>query len=374
MARERQRTDLALMTQFLRISGILSAFLALAGPVFAQSPYCDSIRAELSRLNGGTGVIMSTASQETVRALQADLGRVAEYYKSLSCDAPPKKFLFFNDTPRQCPDLQRQMREIQNNITAVQNEASRNTDPAVESRRASLQSALETNCRTAQPRAAQNNRGNLLELLFGDSSKSMFDSEMPDEPLAKGLPTDEKGYGYRTICVRSCDGYYFPISSNASQRRLTLDADLCRSSCPNAETALYLVPIGQDAELAVSVEGHTPYPTLANAFKYRRGVDPSCSCRKQGQSWSEALAEAERLLVQNGRSEGPISEQRAFELSRPRNDPPKGKAVDPNTLPAAPAPTNVRAASDRLIEVTDADGSKKRIRLIVPPSTSAMPE
>jgi hypothetical protein len=205
------------MTQFLRISGILSAFLALAGPVLAQSPYCDSIRAELSRLNGGTGAIMSTASQETVRALQADLGRVAEYYKSLSCDAPPKKFLFFNDTPRQCPDLQRQMREIQNNIIAVQNEASRNTDPAVESRRASLQSALETNCRTAQPRSPQNNRGNLLELLFGDSSKSMFDSEMPDEPLAKGLPTDEKGYGYRTICVRSCDGYYFPISSNASQ-------------------------------------------------------------------------------------------------------------------------------------------------------------
>jgi len=211
----------------------------------------------------------------------------------------------------------------------VQNEASRNTDPAVESRRASLQSALETNCRTAQPRAAQNNRGNLLELLFGDNSKSMFDSEMPDEPLAKGLPTDEKGYGYRTICVRSCDGYYFPISSNASQRRLTLDADLCRSSCPNAETALYLVPIGQDAEMAVSVEGHTPYPTLANAFKYRRGVDPSCSCRKQGQSWSEALAEAERLLVQNGRSEGPISEQRASSCHGPAVMPPKAKPLIP---------------------------------------------
>ena len=317
------------MAQSLRITGILSAFLALAGSAFAQSPYCDSIRTELTRLNGGTGAVMSTASQETVRALQADLGRVADYYKSLSCDAPPKKFLFFNDTPRQCPDLQRQMREIQNNIIAVQNEASRNSDPAVESRRASLQAALET---------------------------------------------DEKGYGYRTICVRSCDGFYFPISSNASQRRLTLDADLCRSSCPNAETALYLVPIGQDAEMAVSVEGHTPYPTLANAFKYRRGVDPSCSCRKQGQSWSETLAEAERLLVQSGRSEGPISEQRAFELSRPRSDAPKGKAIDPSTLPSAPAPANVRAASDRMIEVTDADGSKKRIRLIVPPSTSAMPE
>ena len=374
MAREILWTDLALMAQSLRVSGILLAFLALAGPAFAQSPYCDSIRTELSRINGGAGASIGSATQDTVRALQSDLSRTTEYYKSLSCDAPQKKFFFFNDTPRQCPDLQRQIKELQNNITAIQNEASRNADPAVESRRASLQAALETNCRTGQPRSAQNNRGSLLELLFGDNSKSMFDNEMPDEPLANGLPTDEKGYGYRTICVRSCDGFYFPISNNASQRRLNLDADLCHSSCPNAETALYLVPIGQDAEMAVSVEGRTPYPTTPNAFKYRRGVDPSCSCRKQGQSWSEALAEAERLLVQNGRSDGPISEQRAFELSRARSDAPKGKAIDPATVPTAPAANNVRAASDRMIEVMDADGSKKRIRLIVPPSTSAMPE
>ena len=96
--------------------------------------------------------------------------------------------------------------------------------------------------------------------------------------------------------------------------------------------------------------------------------------RKQGQSWSEALAEAERLLVQNGRSDGPISEQRAFELSRARTDAPKGKALDPSTVPVAPAATNMRAASDRQIEITDSDGSKKRIRLIVPPSTSALPD
>ena len=374
MALEIKWTDLDLMAQYLRISGIVLALLALAGPALAQSPYCDSLRTELSRINAGAGVTMSSANQETVRTLQSDLGRTTEYYKSLSCDAPPKKFFFFNDTPRQCPDLQRQIRELQSNIAAIHNEASRNADPVVESRRASLQAALDTNCRTSQPRAAQTNRGNLLELLFGDSNKTLFDNEMPDEPLANGLPSDEKGYGYRTICVRSCDGYYFPISNNASQRRLTLDADLCHASCPNAETALFLVPIGQDAEVAVSVDGHTPYPNLPNAFKYRRGVDSTCSCRRQGQNWSETLAEAERILVQNGRSDGPISEQRAFELSRTRSDASKGKTVDPNTVPTAPAASNVRTASDRMIEVTDPDGSKKRIRLIVPPSTSAMPE
>ena len=103
------------MAQSLRITALLWALLTWAVPALAQSPYCDSIRTELTRLNGGTGAVMSTASQETVRTLQADLGRVADYYKSLSCDAPPKKFLFFNDTPRQCPDLQRQIKTLQSN-------------------------------------------------------------------------------------------------------------------------------------------------------------------------------------------------------------------------------------------------------------------
>ena len=357
------------MAQSLRITALLWALLAWAVPALAQSPYCDSIRTELSRIGGGTG-----ANQDMMRAMQTDLGRAMENYRSLSCDAPQKKFFFFTDTPRQCPDLQRQIKDLQNNISVLQSEAGRSGDPAVESRRASLQAALEANCRTAQPRSAQSNRGGLLEMFFGESTKSLFDNEMPDEPLANGLPSDEKGYGYRTICVRSCDGFYFPISNNASQRRLSMDADLCRSSCPNAETALYLVPIGQDAEMAVSVDGHLPYPSLPNAFKYRRGVDSACSCRKQGQSWSEALAESERILVQNGRSDGPISEQRAFELSRARTDAPKGKQVDPASMPTAPTASNMRPASERMIEVTDADGSKKRIRLIVPPSTSATPE
>jgi hypothetical protein len=370
------------MAQSLRISGLFRALLSptalvcsvlvWAVPALAQSPYCDSIRTELSRIGAGAG--LSGTNLDMMRALQNDLGRAMESYRSLSCDAPQKKFFFFTDTPRQCPDLQRQIKDLQNNIASLQNDAVRSSDPAVESRRASLQAALETNCRTAQPRSAQSNRGGLLEMFFGESTKSLFDNEMPDEPLPSGLPNDEKGYGFRTICVRSCDGFYFPVSNTASQRRLTLDAELCRSSCPNAETALYLVPVGQDAEVAVSVDGHTPYTSLPNAFKYRRGLDSSCSCRKQGQSWSEALAEAERILVQNGRSDGPISEQRAFELSRARTDAPKGKQVDPATLPTAPTASNIRAPSERMIEVTDADGSKKRIRLIVPPSTSAAPE
>ncbi len=368
------RVDLSAMTQKLKISGLFIAFLALIGPAMAQSPYCDSIRAELSRLGGPSPTLAGSTLQESIRSVQTDLGRSLEAYKSLSCDVPQKKFFFFNDTPRQCPDLQRQIRDLQSQLAVLQNETNRSGDLATDSRRASLQSALEANCRSSQPRSAQSNRGGLIDLLFGENSKSLFDSEMPDEPLANGLPTDEKGYGYRTICVRSCDGYYFPISNNASQRRLSFDADLCRSSCPQAETALYLVPIGQDADTAVSVDTRTPYSSLPNAFKYRRGVDPSCACRKQGQSWSEALAEAERLLVQNGRSDGPISEQRAFELSRARTDAPKGKALDPSTVPVAPAATNMRAASDRQIEITDSDGSKKRIRLIVPPSTSALPD
>ena len=46
---------------------------------------------------------------------------------------------------------------------------------------------------------------------------------------------------YRTLCVRMCDGYYFPISSAATQDTLMHDADACSASC-GTEARLFFHP------------------------------------------------------------------------------------------------------------------------------------
>ena len=360
------------MAQRLKLTGLVLVLLAVAAPVLAQSPYCESLRTELAGLDRASG---TPANQEALRSVQADLRRTQDYYKQVGCDTTTRKiFNIFSDPPRQCTDLQRQIRDYQNSVTALNAEAARNINPAVEERRTNLQAALETNCRPGSARNGQPNRNGLMDLLFGNGKNPFSDNEMSDEPPMTAFPVDEKGYGYRTLCVRSCDGYYFPISSVASRSRFGLDADLCRASCPNADVTLYIAPIGQDPETATTIDGGATYGQLANAYKYRQNKpDPSCACRKQGQSWSEALAEAEKILAVNGRSDTQVSEQRSFEMSRPRAEQPKGKAAAPTATAevAAPQPSNTKPASDRMIEIIDSDGSKKKIRLIVPSTTQS---
>jgi hypothetical protein len=93
---------------------------------------------------------------------------------------------------------------------------------------------------------------------------------------------------------------------------------MCRALCPAAEAAAYRIPGGLDGDIAdaVSLRGK-PYARLANAFKYQKAVDQSCSCRAPGQSWVEALNKAERMIAR-GRGDIIVTAQKAEELSRPR--------------------------------------------------------
>jgi hypothetical protein len=100
---------------------------------------------------------------------------------------------------------------------------------------------------------------------------------------------------YRTLCVRLCDGYYFPISSAASQDTLAHDADVCSASC-GAEARLFFHPSsGGDARSAVDLTGMA-YSSLPNAFRYRKTLVEDCRCRPQ--PWSQVEAERHRAYAE----------------------------------------------------------------------------
>ncbi len=102
------------------------------------------------------------------------------------------------------------------------------------------------------------------------------------------------GPTYRTLCVRLCDGYYFPISAAAPGSSLSRDADRCAASC-GAEARLFYHPSdGGGAETMVDLTGMA-YSALPNAFRYRKTLVEGCSCRPQ--PWSEAEAERHRHYV-----------------------------------------------------------------------------
>jgi hypothetical protein len=82
---------------------------------------------------------------------------------------------------------------------------------------------------------------------------------------------------FRTLCVRSCDGYYFPISFSTTREHFESDQATCNQLCPQAEANIYYHSRTEGPEAMISLD-EKPYSDLATAFSYRTSLNPSCSC------------------------------------------------------------------------------------------------
>jgi Protein of unknown function (DUF2865) len=121
---------------------------------------------------------------------------------------------------------------------------------------------------------------------------------------------------YRTLCVRTCDGYYFPISYSTTRKHFGADETMCQQLCPAGEADLYYHALGTEGpEDMLSLEG-APYTALPDAFRYRAALDGSCTCGRP--------AEAGALFATATGSD-PIGH-----AARPRPRPAMGE--DPETL------------------------------------------
>ena len=128
--------------------------------------------------------------------------------------------------------------------------------------------------RRAAARAGQ--QGGFFDRLFGGGN--IFTS-----------PPGEMGGTYRTVCVRTCDGYYFPISFETTPDHFREDEQTCQRMCPAADVSLYTYHNpGEEVAQSVSLNGRL-YTELPTAFQYRKAINPACSCRRPGESWLEAL-------------------------------------------------------------------------------------
>jgi Protein of unknown function (DUF2865) len=91
----------------------------------------------------------------------------------------------------------------------------------------------------------------------------------------------EIGTGGRvTYCVRTCDGFYFPIGSGSGSD--SADAAACNNLCPKAETKIYTGQIGGDIDVARARDSGKRYAALGQAFSYRKSLDKTCACTANG--------------------------------------------------------------------------------------------
>jgi hypothetical protein len=84
---------------------------------------------------------------------------------------------------------------------------------------------------------------------------------------------------YRTLCVRLCDGFYFPVSFSTLPSHFEQDADMCSAHCAAPSELYYYANPGGTVEQAVSIKDQVPYTKLKFAFRYRKEYVNGCSCR-----------------------------------------------------------------------------------------------
>jgi hypothetical protein len=146
---------------------------------------------------------------------------------------------------------------------------------------------------------------------------------------------------YRTVCVRTCDGGYFPVSFATTPARFPDDEKTCKALCPATDAALYAYRNpGEDINQAVSVNGQ-PYTALPNAFKFRTEFNPSCACKAPGQTWSDALKSIDDKAEAAQQGDIIVTEESAKKMQQRAQQPAKSAKKG-----AAPAQASVPAATD----------------------------
>jgi hypothetical protein len=318
----------------------------------SQNPACSRLEAQLGAFDRGGGADASRVKQleDQLNRQQADLDRKSSEVRRAGCEGG-----FFLFQGPQCSSLSSQMQAQRDTIDRTQQELSRlqSSGPSPEreaQRRAILVALSQNDCgpqyrsAAAQP-AAQPARGGLFETLFGANS-NVFTPGTADGPS-----TPVPGGAYKTICVRMCDGFYYPISYASNPTKFADDTRACQQTCPAAEVQLYAHRSGEDINQATNITTQQPYTALPTAFKYRQAFDNACTCKPQGQTWSQAMKGVEDQ-VEAG--DVVVTPERAKQLSQPRFDA-QGKPirqeparantrVDPKTgRPAPTAPTPVAA-------------------------------
>lgn len=107
----------------------------------------------------------------------------------------------------------------------------------------------------------------------------------PHEPRGHNEDAVSRGGTVQTMCVRTCDGYYWPVHFPVSRRDLRQDASLCEATC-GAQTKLYTREgPGTEPEEMRDADGQS-YGASATAFAYRRGLVNGCACHPM--PWSDA--------------------------------------------------------------------------------------
>jgi Protein of unknown function (DUF2865) len=330
-----------------------------AGNQASSNPVCVRLQSQLASVDQGASdparAEQIKRSDDAIAKQQADLDRAVSAAHKAGC-AGEGFFALFSALSPQCGPITSSIQQMRGNLDRMMSEQQQlksGSGDAQDGQRRALIGALAQNNCGAQYASAASSSGpaGFFDALFGNGTVV--------SPNGDGAPSGT----FHTVCVRTCDGFYFPISYSTAATRFADDEKTCQRLCPASEVALYAFRNpGEGMDQAVSNSGQL-YTALPNAYRYRKEVTAGCSCRKAGQSWGEALKNADdSTTLEQG--DIVVTDQTAKTLSQaPKQG---GKAAAAGA--GQPGTTAIPASAS---STTSTDTTKRPVRTVGPPFLSA---
>ncbi|MCV6546595.1 MAG: DUF2865 domain-containing protein [Cohaesibacter sp.] len=320
---------------FLFMVSLLMTPLIIPSPALAQNKaqqkarYCAHLEGQLARLqrSGQSRSARNFAKYDAAfHKQQAQIDTAMRTAKRDGCLGGG--FLFRRQPKATCPALMKRIDKMQRNLAKLEKKRSRYKAPVKKgAQKADIVQKLANARCGAQYTAFEDQRPAQRRGLFG----ALFGQQRLQEPSYE-MP---KVGTYRTVCVRTCDGYFFPVSFSTTQGNFARDADICQANCPGTDARLYIYNNPGEGPEDMRTPDGTPYRRLETAFKYRTEYVKGCSCQRP-QSALESVSKSD--LPQSQRlpdlkTSQPLTPARSGPLV-PIPMPKPDRSIDPDTRQA----------------------------------------
>ena len=277
----------------LALAGALFGAAALAAGTAgadAAPRICRQLQAELAAVStkGGGGPKLLAKYDDAIARQRQELEKARQRAGAAGCG-----FSLFGGSIAQCAALNAAQERMNRNLDALERKRARLAGGGSRRDRTRLQALLDANgCNktTVEARAAEARQPEQSVRILGGSiepvgqpagAKSVSGSIIEWQAPSRAGPGE-----YRTMCVRTCDGYFFPMSNAASTGDFERDQKNCEASCPGTKMQLfYGRGLATDSAGMISTATGEPYTRLTTAYLYKQPHAPSapiCGCNAAG--------------------------------------------------------------------------------------------
>ncbi|WP_435667585.1 DUF2865 domain-containing protein [Maritalea sp.] len=260
------------MQRFLAVIFALFVGIATAAPSFAQADSCSSLKRKIRSYERNSDFKNGQENDSMAKSALKEVKKWESQFVRSGCQKVLNAGGKLNNSCRSIARKIKRERKAYSNAVARVKKGSQ----VANARESALQQYARFGCSSRSgasvtKRDTKPERKTLFERLFGGDDDTISD----DDFYYSARET------YRTVCVRTCDGYYWPVSFSTVQDHIYSDAGACESlATGEGQVDLYYYSnIGGSPEDMVNLNG-SPYSALPNAFRYRREFDATCRVRK----------------------------------------------------------------------------------------------